>query len=42
MNRVPVSSSNIRSVGYDPQAQIPEVEFHNGGVYQYSHVSETV
>lgn len=35
MNRQRVSSSSIKSVGYNPDAEILEVEFHNGGVYQY-------
>lgn len=34
MNRVPVTSSNVKSVGYE---QVLEVEF-NGGVYRYSGV----
>jgi len=42
MNRNPVRSSNIRSVGYAPASRTLEVEFHSGGVYQYSGVSETV
>ena len=35
MNRVPVSSSNLASVGYDLETLTLEVEFLNGGVYQY-------
>ena len=35
MERSPVSSSNIRSVGYDSESSILEVEFNNGSVYQY-------
>ena len=35
MNRVPVSSSNIASVGYDATSQLLEVEFKNGATYQY-------
>ncbi|MDH7514679.1 MAG: KTSC domain-containing protein [Bacteroidota bacterium] len=42
MNRRPVRSSNIRSVGYDPASRTLEVEFNSGGVYQYSGVPETV
>lgn len=29
-------SSNIASVGYDDEQGIMEVEFRNGGVYQYT------
>lgn len=35
LNREPVSSSNLRSVGYDSRAMVLEVEFHNGSIYQY-------
>ena len=38
MNRVPVSSSNLSSVGYDPATATLEIEFLNGGVYQYFNV----
>ena len=38
MNRVPVTSSSVVSVGYDPTSFVLEVEFRSGGVYQYSHV----
>lgn len=42
MERTPVSSSDLRSVGYDPKSQILEIEFNSGGVYQYSAVPENV
>ncbi|MCD4733413.1 KTSC domain-containing protein [bacterium] len=35
MNRTPVSSSDIASVGYDPATEILEIEFHSGGLYWY-------
>jgi hypothetical protein len=35
MQRTPVSSSNLRSVGYDATSQTLEIEFHSGGIYQY-------
>lgn len=35
MRRERLDSSSVRSVGYDPSAQVLEVEFRNGGVYQY-------
>ena len=38
MTRVPVTSSNLASVGYDPKLRLLEVEFRHGGVYQYKHV----
>ncbi len=42
MDRQPVSSSNIRSVGYEVEAQMLELEFHSGGVYRYSGVPEVI
>ena len=42
MNRTPVSSSNVTSVGYDPNTLTLEVEFKDGTVYQYFDVPETV
>jgi len=42
MRRTPVSSTNIRSVGYDSSSQTLEVEFHNGGIYQYYGVPSSV
>lgn len=42
MSRTPVSSSNLRSVGYDPVSRVLEIEFHSGGIYQYSNVPEEV
>ena len=42
MNRQPVSSSNIASVGYDAESSTLEVEFNNGSLYQYFDVSENV
>lgn len=36
MNRNPVTSSQIKSVGYDAATQTLELEFvHGGSVYQY-------
>lgn len=42
MERYNVASSNIRSVGYDPQTQTLEVEFINGTIYQYYGVPENI
>ncbi len=35
MNRIPVSSTNIASMGFDANSSTLEIEFHNGSVYQY-------
>lgn len=42
MERTPVISSNIASVGYDTDSQTLEIEFNNGTIYQYFDVSEQV
>lgn len=38
MDRNPVASSNIASVGYDEATQTLEVEFLSGAIYQYYNV----
>lgn len=38
MERAPVTSSNIKSIGYDSAGKLLEVEFMNGGVYVYKDV----
>lgn len=35
ISRVPVESSNLRSVGFDAKKLVLEVQFHHGGVYRY-------
>ena len=42
MNREPVASSNIASLGYDEPSQTLEVEFTTGGIYQYYNVAQTI
>ncbi len=42
MVRQNVSSTNIRSIGYDVDSKILEIEFHAGGVYQYFNVPQTI
>ncbi len=39
MERTPVTSTDIRAIGYDEDSQTLEIEFNSGGVYQYSGVS---
>jgi hypothetical protein len=38
VERQTVKSSNIASIGYDSGEQVLEVEFKNGGVFQYADV----
>jgi hypothetical protein len=40
MNRISVNSSDLASVGYDPNTSMLEVAFRSGGVYQYFNVPE--
>jgi len=40
MNRIPVDSSNLASVGYDPESLVLEAEFKNGKAYQYFDVPQ--
>jgi hypothetical protein len=42
MERTPVSSSNICSIGYEPEKSTLEVEFNTGSVYQYHGVPQEV
>lgn len=42
MERQPVVSSNISSVGYDSGDMILEIEFKNGAIYQYFDVPEYI
>ena len=45
MERRPVSSSNIASIGWEPDeegAGTMEVDFHSGHIYRYRNVPETV
>jgi hypothetical protein len=38
MERQPVKSTNVKSVGYDAEEKVLEVEFKSGGIYQYAGV----
>ena len=42
MERKKVNSSQIRSVGYDPAAQMLEIELTDGTIWQYSKVPSEV
>ena len=42
MDRAPVSSSSIKSIGYDPPTSTLEVEFKSGWVYQYFSIPSDV
>ncbi len=38
MYRQSVESSNIKSIGYDPALRTLQIEFKNGGIYEYAEV----
>jgi hypothetical protein len=40
IERVPVESSNLKSVGFDEKARVLEIEFHHGGLYRYHDVPQ--
>ena len=42
MERKKVSSTQVRSIGYDAKDQILEIEFFSGSVMQYSRVSSEI
>ena len=42
MDRRRVASSSIRSIGYDAETKILEIEFRRGGTYRYHDVPELV
>lgn len=42
MERQPVTSSNLASVGYDPDSETLEVEFLSGRVYEYYNVPQFI
>jgi ATP-dependent DNA helicase RecG len=42
IERIPVASSNITSVGYDDNKKILEIEFHHGDIYQYIDVPKRI
>ncbi len=42
MKRVALQSRSLRSLGYDPEQQILEVEFSSGALYRYEAVPPEV
>ena len=42
MERKKVSSSHVRTIGYDVREQILEIEYFSGSVIQYSRVSSEI
>lgn len=42
MQRIPVQSASLASVGYDPESRTLEIQFTSGKVYQYADVPPPV
>jgi len=42
MERAPVTSSNIASIGYEEACEILEIEFRSGSVYRYYNVPKAI
>ena len=42
MNRTPVSSSHLSSIGYNENSGLLEIEFKDGSIYQYSNVPTNI
>jgi hypothetical protein len=42
MERKRLNASTIRSAGYDARNRVLEIEFSNGGITQYTGVSEEI
>ena len=42
MERKRLNASNIRSAGYDARSRVLVIEFSNGGITQYTGVSEEI
>ena len=41
MNMHPVTSSQLHSIGYDPETKTLAIKFKTGGVYHYADVPES-
>ena len=42
IERKPITSSDLASVGYDERARVLEIEFHSGGIYRYLDVPKEI
>ena len=40
MERHPIQSTQIKSVGYDEKTSTLEIEFHRGNIYQYNPITK--
>lgn len=42
MDWVPLASSNLNAIRYDPSTQLLQIRFHSGRVYDYNSVPQSV
>lgn len=42
ISMTPVSSSNLKAIGYDQESGTLRVAFHNGHIYEYFNVRENI
>lgn len=42
MNRIPLDSTNLKEVGYDPETKTLEIQFRNDRIYQYYDVPQVI
>ncbi len=42
MNMVPVASTSIEAIGYDPKSQVLRIAFRTGGLYEYHEVPQDI
>ena len=42
MQMIQVSSSNINSIGYDKNLEVLRIEFHEGNLYEYYNVPNSI
>lgn len=42
MKRLPIRSTSLKAVGYDPATQTLEIEYRHGSIVRYTGVSEAV
>ncbi len=38
MELIPLSSTNLRAIGYDPDTMTMQIQFNNGSLYSYANI----
>ena len=42
MEKIPVQSPNLATIGYNSETETLEIEFLNGSIYEYKNVSQSI